>query len=134
MNFFFSLVIDFQLNDSTDGLSKKVKNRAFFLKVKLFAGMDGRSGIKEKPNCNEEDNGNHDDEEGVDLREVDDGNNDDGWTFDRIDETKDHCVVNNSKIVGKLVCEKTRWSFVEEVSRAPHYCADHRLVSSFTSI
>lgn len=69
--------------------------------------MDGRSGIKEKPNCNEEDNGNNNDEIGVDLREVDDCHNDDSWTFYCIDKTKDHCIINNTKIVGKLVCEKT---------------------------
>ena len=93
-----------------DGLAVEVKDGSLTLKIKLFAGNEGRPGVEEEEKSNEPEDASRDGEVCVDVDHVDDSHNDENGTLNGIDKGNHKRVVQHSHIGCKFVDKYARRS------------------------
>ena len=134
MDFLLSFSVDFDLSQSTYGLAVHMEDWALFLKVQLLAGHNSTPRVNEKPNSNNQKNHCSNNEELVDLTDVDYSNKYDDRSLHSIHKPKNHSIINNPKIIRKLIDKNPRWSLIKEITRTPNNRLDHALMNSLTTI
>ena len=93
-----------------DGLAVEVKDGSLALKIKLFAGNEGGSGVEEEKKSNESKDSSWDGEVRVDVDHVDNSHYDEDRPLNSIDEGNNKRIVKDPHIGGKFINKYARRS------------------------
>ena len=125
-----SSVVESDLGQAVHCLAVEVEDRTFALKVQLFAGQKGWSGVDEEQNGNEGQQSSRDGKPGINLNHVYKSKSYQNWTLNGIYEGYYQRIVKHSEVSCKLIDKNTWRSCIEKV----HWGVDKGIYHVFMNL